>query len=89
MNDAEWAIEFERYKKYPEFQQRQSMTLEEFKFIYRWEYSHRMLGRGLGIAFAVPAAYFAARGMIPRHMVPRIVGLFGLGGAQVGDQHQN
>lgn len=83
MNEKEWTEEFERYKQFPEYKQRQSMTLEEFKYIYFWEYSHRMMGRGLGVAFALPAAYFYARGMIPRHLLPRIVGLFGLGGAQV------
>ena len=78
----EWNAEFERYKTFPEWQQRKSMTLDEFKFIYFWEYGHRMLGRGLGFAFAIPGAYFAARGMIPKRMYSRIALLFGLGGAQ-------
>jgi len=34
MNAAEWEAEFERYKTFPEWQQRQSMTLDEFKFIF-------------------------------------------------------
>lgn len=83
MNVEEWTAEFERYKLFPEYQQRKGMTLEEFKYIYFWEYSHRMMGRGLGIAFAVPCLYFAARGMIPRHLYPRMAGLFSLGGVQV------
>jgi cytochrome c oxidase assembly protein subunit 15 len=83
MNLEEWNIEFERYKKFPEYQQRKSMSLDEFKYIYFWEYSHRMMGRGLGIAFAVPGLYFAARGMIPRRLYPRMLGLFALGGTQV------
>lgn len=83
MNLEEWTAEFDRYKKFPEYQQRQSMTLDEFKYIYFWEYSHRMMGRGLGVAFAIPAVYFGARGMIPRHLLPRIAGLFALGGTQV------
>lgn len=61
MNKDEWTKEFERYKKFPEWQQRQSMTLNEFKFIYFWEYGHRMFGRFLGVAFAVPFSYFAVR----------------------------
>jgi len=61
MNKEEWTREFERYKKFPEWQQRQSMTLNEFKFIYFWEYGHRMFGRFLGVAFAVPFSYFAIR----------------------------
>ncbi len=83
MNDAEWETEFERYKQFPEWRQRQSMTMADFKFIYFWEYGHRMMGRGIGLAFALPALYFASRGMIPRHMAGRIAGLFCLGGTQV------
>lgn len=82
MNTAEWMVEFERYKQFPEWQQRKSMTLEEFKFIYFWEYGHRMMGRALGFAFVIPAAYFAARGMIPKRLNPRIALLLGLGGTQ-------
>jgi len=82
MNLAEWEAEFERYKQFPEWQQRKSMTLDEFKFIYFWEYGHRMMGRSLGFAFAIPAFYFAARGMIPKRLYSRVALLFGLGGAQ-------
>jgi cytochrome c oxidase assembly protein subunit 15 len=79
---SEWEIEFERYKQFPEWQQRKNMTLDEFKFIYYWEYGHRMMGRALGFAFAIPGAYFAARGMIPKRLYPRVALLFGLGGTQ-------
>lgn len=82
MNQADWEKEFERYKQFPEWQQRQRMTLEEFKFIYFWEYGHRMFGRFLGVAFTVPLVYFSARGMIPRKLYPRLGLLFGLGGTQ-------
>ena len=58
------------------------MTLDEFKFIFFWEYGHRMMGRMLGFAFAGPLVYFGARGMIPRHLYPRMALLFGLGGSQ-------
>ena len=51
VSQAEWEAEFARYKTFPEWRQRQSMTLEEFKFIYYWEWGHRMLGRSLGILF--------------------------------------
>eukprot|EP00605_Chrysophyceae_sp_TOSAG23-4_P001045 GSChrysophyteH1.ASY1.ANO1.1149.1 assembled CDS len=78
----EWNREFDRYKKFPEWQQRQSMTLDEFKYIFFWEWGHRMLGRGLGVAFALPFLVFAARGMIPRHLMPRMALLFTMGGTQ-------
>jgi cytochrome c oxidase assembly protein subunit 15 len=82
MNYDEWMIEFDRYKQFPEWQQRKNMTLDEFKFIFFWEYGHRMMGRMLGVAFTGPLIYFAARGMIPRHLYPRMALLFGLGGSQ-------
>jgi heme a synthase len=77
-----WLEEFEIYKKFPEWQQRQNMTLEEFNFIFFWEYGHRMMGRFLGVAFSGPLVYFALRGKIPLRLAPRMVGLFSLGGAQ-------
>lgn len=82
MTRESWEIEFEKYKKFPEWQQRKSMTLEEFKFIYFWEYGHRMMGRFLGVAFVGPLLYFAARKRIPRTLYPRLGLLFGLGGTQ-------
>jgi cytochrome c oxidase assembly protein subunit 15 len=81
-SQREWEIEFDRYKQFPEWQQRKSMTLSDFKYIYFWEWGHRMMGRFLGITFAAPAAYFAVRGRIPRHLVPRLTLLFSMGGAQ-------
>ena len=59
------------------------MTLEEFKYIYFWEYGHRMMGRFLGVAFVVPMGIFAAKKQIPKSLYPRLLGLLGLGGAQV------
>lgn len=82
MTLEEWTVEFERYKTFPEWQQRKSMTLEDFKYIYFWEYGHRMMGRSIGIVFAVPGLYFFSRGMIPRSYYPKIAALFGLGGCQ-------
>lgn len=78
----EWEKEFEKFKQFPEWQQRQSMTLDEFKFIYFWEYGHRMMGRVVGLAFVAPCAYFLARGKIPRHMYGRMAALFSLGFGQ-------
>lgn len=82
MTAAEWSDEFERYKQFPEFRQRQSMTLDEFKFIFYWEWGHRMMGRFIGVAFALPMAYFAARGRIPGGLTPRLGLLFTMGGTQ-------
>ena len=79
---SEWEAEFARYKTYPEWQQRQTMTLSDFKFIYGWEYGHRMLGRAVGIIFCLPWLYFTARGKIPKGYQGRMVGLLAMGGTQ-------
>jgi cytochrome c oxidase assembly protein subunit 15 len=78
----EWQEEFRRYKEFPEWQQRKSMTLDEFKFIYGWEYGHRMLGRCVGLFFALPWVYFTARSVIPKGYQPRMFGLLAMGGSQ-------
>jgi cytochrome c oxidase assembly protein subunit 15 len=78
----EWETEFSRYKSFPEWQQRKSMTLSEFKFIYGWEYGHRMLGRAVGLAFVVPWAYLSAKRLIPNGYQKRMVGLLAMGGTQ-------
>ena len=79
----EWEVEFAKYRRSPEFYMlRPDMTLEEFKPIFWYEWAHRMLGRSLGLIFAVPAAYFGVRGYIRRPLVPRLAVLFALGGMQ-------
>ena len=80
---AEWEAEFDLYKEYPEWQLSDKlMDLREFQGIYLLEWAHRMLGRSIGIAFAVPLAYFVARGRIGRPLARRLGGMFALGGAQ-------
>jgi cytochrome c oxidase assembly protein subunit 15 len=82
LTQDEWLEEFRRYQQFPEWQQRKSMTLDEFKFIYGWEYGHRMLGRCVGLVFAVPWLYFTVRGKIPKGYQPRMIGLLAMGGTQ-------
>ena len=83
---AEWEVEFARWQQSPEGLQRaRSMSLDDFKFIYGWEYGHRMLGRTVGFAFVLPALYFASRGRLASaapSLRPRIATLFALGGSQ-------
>lgn len=82
-NPEEWQTEFDRYKLSPEYKRVNiSMTLEEFKFIYWMEWAHRMWGRGLGIFFAVPAAWFAMQGAITRPLAGRLGLLFVMGASQ-------
>jgi heme a synthase len=82
LSHEEWQREFDRYKSFPEFQQRANMTLQEFQFIYAWEYGHRMIGRLIGLAYLGPLAYFAVRKQIPVGYGPRMALLGGLGLAQ-------
>jgi cytochrome c oxidase assembly protein subunit 15 len=58
------------------------MTLSEFKNIYFWEYVHRLLGRLIGFAFALPLLWFAAKRAIPRGYGWKLVALLALGGLQ-------
>jgi len=58
ISQEEWEVEFERYKLHPEWEQRQSMDLEEFKYIFYWEWGHRMMGRFVGVVFGGGWAYF-------------------------------
>ncbi|CAG0932402.1 MAG: Heme A synthase [Rhodocyclaceae bacterium] len=83
LSHAEWIEVFDKYKQTPEFQQvNHSMSLEEFKDIFWWEYFHRVFGRGIGLVFLLPFLYFLLRGQIERSLVPRLVGIFFLGGLQ-------
>ncbi len=62
LNQAQWQAEFANYQKIPEYQQlNRGMTLAGFKAIYFWEYIHRVLGRLIGLAFALPLVWFAVR----------------------------
>lgn len=84
LNEAQWQAEYERYKQFPEFQQKSSMTLEEFKFIFFWEWFHRALARSIGVVYGVPLLYFTARGVFRGHggFAGHLYGCLALGGAQ-------
>lgn len=80
---ADWQEEFEKYRQIPEYQQiNNGMSLDEFKFIYWWEWAHRFLGRFIGFAFALPLAFFWLRGMVEDRLKPRLLALLALGGLQ-------
>jgi cytochrome c oxidase assembly protein subunit 15 len=83
LSDAAWAAEFEKYKQFPEYQKINiGMTLEGFQSIYWLEYIHRLLGRLIGVAFALPMIAFWISGRIPAGMKPHLVAMFLLGGSQ-------
>ena len=85
LGEAAWMSEFEKYKAIPEYTQINGpagMTLAEFKFIYFWEWVHRLLGRLVGVAFALPLAWFWVKRAIPAGYKPRLLALMALGGLQ-------
>tara|TARA_B100001250_G_scaffold370917_1_gene355385 strand:+ start:318 stop:1274 length:957 start_codon:yes stop_codon:yes gene_type:complete len=62
LNESDWAIYFDLYKKIPEFKiQNYAMSIEEFKVIFWWEWVHRFLGRLIGISFILPLLFFSLK----------------------------
>jgi cytochrome c oxidase assembly protein subunit 15 len=83
LSAADWQAEFDKYRQIPQYQLvNRGMSLEEFQFIYWWEWGHRFLGRLVGLVYALPFAYFLIRREIPKRLVLRCFGLFALGGLQ-------
>ncbi|HXG79174.1 MAG TPA: COX15/CtaA family protein [Methyloceanibacter sp.] len=80
---ADWQEAFDAYKQIPQYTEiNRGMSLEQFKTIYWWEWTHRFLGRLIGVAFLIPFLAFWFAGYIPRTLLPRLLALFLLGGAQ-------
>lgn len=85
LSAADWAAEFARYREIPQYALvNAGMTLEQFKFIYWWEWSHRLLGRVLGILFFVPLVVFLVKREIPTRLYWRLGLIALLGAAQAG-----
>jgi cytochrome c oxidase assembly protein subunit 15 len=83
LSQSAWQEAFDAYQKIPEYLElKRGMSLDAFKTIYWWEWGHRFLGRLIGAAFLVPFLAFWFAGYIPRFLMPRLLGLFVLGGLQ-------
>ncbi len=83
LDQSHWLEAFEKYKQIPEYQLvNKGMSLDEFKFIYWWEWGHRFLGRIIGLVFALPLLVFALRGMIRPGNGWKYFGVLALGGLQ-------
>ncbi|MBA3667518.1 MAG: COX15/CtaA family protein [Sphingomonas sp.] len=85
LTQADWQHAFALYQATPEYQQVNGpagMTLTQFKFIYFWEWVHRLIGRLIGLAFALPLLWFAVKRRIPKSYGWRLVALLALGAAQ-------
>lgn len=83
LSDADWQTAFAKYREIPEYKLvNEGMSLAEFKFIYWWEWGHRLLGRLVGFVFLLPFLYFWFTGRLSRSMIPKLALLFVLGGLQ-------
>lgn len=85
LTEAKWSQAFEEYKKFPEYQKiniHNDFTLEDYKFIYFWEWFHRFIGRIIGLAFIVPFVYFLIKKRLSSETIKKCVVLLGMGGFQ-------
>jgi cytochrome c oxidase assembly protein subunit 15 len=85
LTHADWVHEFLLYQQTPQYREvagPAGMTLSGFKFIFLWEWAHRLLGRVIGLVFLVGVVWFALKRQIPNGFAWRLAALFILGGLQ-------
>jgi heme a synthase len=83
LSHAAWLEEFEKYKQIPQYRELfPDMDLSRFQAIYAWEWGHRLLGRLIGVAFAIPLVVLWARGRLPAGLKPKLLGVLPLGALQ-------
>jgi heme a synthase len=85
LSPSDWQREFEKYQAIPQYRLlNRGMSLAEFKTIYWWEWTHRLLGRLIGAVFLIPFLLFLWRGWIGRGLRSRLWLIFALGAVQGG-----
>jgi cytochrome c oxidase assembly protein subunit 15 len=83
LNQDQWTEAFDAYKTIPQYRELNAgMNLAEFKTIFWWEWSHRLLGRMIGVAYLLPFLWFLWRGVLSRDLRRRLWLIFGLGALQ-------
>jgi cytochrome c oxidase assembly protein subunit 15 len=83
LSEAQWTQAFEAYKTIPQYRELNAgMDLAEFKTIFWWEWSHRLLGRAIGVAYLLPFLWFLWRGVLSADLRKRLWLIFGLGALQ-------
>ena len=85
LNEADWQAEFDLYRQTAEYKYESGpagMDLAAFKFIFFWEWFHRILGRIIGLAYALPLAWFWIKGAIPQGYKIRLFAMLALIGLQ-------
>jgi cytochrome c oxidase assembly protein subunit 15 len=85
LNDREWEQAFDDYQQIPQYKELfPDMTLSGFKYIYAWEWGHRLLGRLIGVVFLLPMIFFWTTRRLPAGLKPRLLGILALGALQGG-----
>lgn len=85
LTEAKWVEAFEQYKQFPEYQKinvYSNFGLSDYKYIYFWEWFHRLIGRAIGMVFIIPFIYFIIRKKLDRSIINKCIILLGLGGLQ-------
>ncbi len=85
MSEEKWEHAFEEYKKFPEYQKiniHNDFTLDDYKFIYFWEWFHRLIGRVIGMVFIIPFIYFLIRKKLDKATIGKCLILLGMGALQ-------
>jgi heme a synthase len=83
LTETQWLAEFHKYQEIPQYRAlNQGMNLFAFKTIFWWEWTHRLLGRLIGVAFLFPFLWFLWRGWVGPGMRGRLWFIFGLGALQ-------
>jgi cytochrome c oxidase assembly protein subunit 15 len=84
-SDQAWNEAFEEYKKFPEYQKiniHKDFTMDDYKFIYFWEWFHRFIGRIIGIVFIIPFVYFLIKKKLDSETIKKCIILLFMGGFQ-------
>src|SRR5579872_5040528 len=83
ISEAQWLVEFHKYQAIPQYHElNQDMSFDAFKTIFWWEWTHRLIGRLIGVVFLLPLLWFAWRGWIGPGLRGRLWLIFGLGALQ-------
>jgi len=79
LNETQWVEEFDLYKETPQYKKiNEGMSMAQFKFIYFWEYIHRLWARLMGFVFLFPFLYFVVKKQIDRPLLLRLLGVIGM-----------
>ena len=85
MSEEKWVEAFEEYKKFPEYQkvnQYKDFQLDDYKFIFFWEWFHRFIGRIIGVVFIIPFVYFLIKKQLDKETIKKCFILLGMGAFQ-------